>query len=53
MDLTAEMLAAAGRRIARNKWTNIELVQCDAGAYSFPEYVDGIISTFVITLVAE
>jgi len=53
VDLTAEMLAAAGRRIERNQWTNIELVQCDAGAYPFPEYVDGIISTFAITLVAE
>lgn len=53
VDLTTEMLAAAGRRIERNKWTNIELVQCDAGDYSFPEHVDGIISTFAITLVAE
>ncbi len=53
VDLTAEMLSAAGRRIERNKWTNIELVQCDAGAYAFPEHVDGIISTFAITLVEE
>jgi len=53
VDLTAEMLSAAGRRIERNKWTNIELVQCDAGAYVFPEHVEGVISTFAITLVAE
>jgi len=53
VDLTAEMLSEANRRIERNKWTNIELVQCDAGAYSFPEHVDGVISTFAITLVAE
>jgi ubiquinone/menaquinone biosynthesis C-methylase UbiE len=53
VDLTAEMLSAAGRRIERNKWTNIELVQSDAGAYLFPENVDGIISTFAITLVEE
>jgi len=53
VDLTAEMLSAAGRRIERNKWTNIELVQCDAGAYAFPEDVDGVISTFAITLVEE
>jgi len=53
VDLTAEMLAAAGRRIERNKWSNIELIQSDAGAYVFPEHVDGIISTFAITLVAE
>jgi ubiquinone/menaquinone biosynthesis C-methylase UbiE len=53
VDLTAEMLSAAGRRIERNQWTNIELVQCDAGAYVFPEDVDGVISTFAITLVEE
>jgi ubiquinone/menaquinone biosynthesis C-methylase UbiE len=53
VDLTAEMLSAAHRRIERNRWTNIELVQSDAGAYAFPEYVDGIISTFAITLVEE
>jgi len=51
VDLTPEMLSAAGRRIAHNQWTNIELVQCDAGAYAFPESVDGVISTFAITLV--
>jgi ubiquinone/menaquinone biosynthesis C-methylase UbiE len=51
VDLTAEMLSAAKRRIERNQWTNIELVQCDADAYTFPEHVDGIISTFAITLV--
>jgi len=53
VDLTAEMLSAAGRRIERNQWTNIELVQCDAGAYAFPEHVDGVITTFAITLVEE
>jgi ubiquinone/menaquinone biosynthesis C-methylase UbiE len=53
VDLTSEMLSAAGRRIERNQWTNIELIQCDAGAYAFPESVDGVISTFAITLVEE
>jgi len=53
VDLTAEMLSAANKRIERNQWTNIELVQCDADLYAFPEHVDGVISTFAITLVAE
>ena len=53
VDLTDEMLAAAGRRIERNQWTNIELVQCDARSYTFPEHVEAVISTFAITLVAE
>jgi len=53
VDLTAEMLTEANRRIKRKKWTNIELVRCDAGAYTFPEHVDGVVSTFAITLIAE
>jgi len=53
VDLTAEMLSAANKRIERNHWKNIELVQCDAGAYAFPEHVDGVITTFAISLVAE
>jgi len=53
VDLTPEMLSAAKKRIEHNRWTNIELVRCDAGAYSFPEHVDGIISTFAITLIPE
>ena len=53
VDLTTEMLSSAHKRIEHNKWTNIELVQCDAGTYSFPEHVNGIISTFAITLIPE
>ena len=53
LDLTPAMLSSAGKRIQRNKWTNVELIQADAGAYSFPENVNGIISTFAITLIPE
>lgn len=53
VDLTPEMLAEASKRIGRNRWSNIELVQSDAAAYQFPERVDGILSTFAITLVPE
>jgi len=53
VDLTAEMLSAANKRIERHNWSNIELVQSDAAAYSFPDRTDGIISTFAITLIPE
>lgn len=53
VDLTAEMLAKARRRIERNHWSNITLMQSDAAAFEFPRQVDGIISTFALTLVPE
>jgi demethylmenaquinone methyltransferase/2-methoxy-6-polyprenyl-1,4-benzoquinol methylase len=53
VDLTAEMLSAARKRIEHNNWMNIELVHGDAVAFNFPLGVDGIISTFAITLIPE
>ncbi|RJP69327.1 MAG: methyltransferase domain-containing protein [Candidatus Abyssobacteria bacterium SURF_17] len=53
VDLTDAMLAQAGRRVAENKWSNVELVQSDAASFHFPDGVDGIISTFALTLVPE
>lgn len=53
VDLTPEMLSSARKRIERHQWTNIELVQSDAAAFSFPQRTDSIISTFAITLSAE
>lgn len=53
VDLTADMLSSARQRIERHKWTNIDLIECDAVAYNFPESLDGIISTFAITLIPE
>lgn len=53
VDLTPEMLDRAQARILRNNWKNVELVQSDAASYRFPEGVDGIISTFAITLIPE
>ncbi len=53
VDLTPEMLDRAQARIRHNNWKNVELVQSDAASYRFPEGVDGIISTFAITLMPE
>ena len=53
VDLTPEMLEEADKRIRRNGWQNVKLVHSDAAVYSFPEHIDGILSTFAITLVPE
>ena len=53
VDLTAAMLDEAAKRARRNSWTNVELVRQDAATYQFPERLDGILSTFALTLIPE
>lgn len=53
VDLTKEMLEQAQRRIEANGWSNVELVHSDIAGYEFPSTVDGVISTFAITLSPE
>ena len=53
VDLTDYMLAQARIRIEETKWSNVELIQCDATEYEFTEKADGILSTFAITLIPE
>jgi len=53
VDLTDSMLSVARERIERNGWSNVELVHSDAAAFRFPPAVNGIISTFALTLVPE
>jgi demethylmenaquinone methyltransferase/2-methoxy-6-polyprenyl-1,4-benzoquinol methylase len=51
VDLTDSMLDGASARIAAHGWSNVELVKSDAAVYVFPPAVDGILSTFALTLV--
>jgi demethylmenaquinone methyltransferase/2-methoxy-6-polyprenyl-1,4-benzoquinol methylase len=53
VDLTDAMLAQARDRVHENGWHNVKLVQSDAAQFRYPHGVDGIISTFAITLVPE
>ncbi|HKK07058.1 MAG TPA: methyltransferase domain-containing protein [Gammaproteobacteria bacterium] len=53
VDLTDGMLAQASERIAKSGWTNVSVVQSDAAAYRFPDHIDGVLSTFALTLVPE
>lgn len=50
VDFTPEMLEQARRRVMQHGWSNVELYRSDFAEYSFPAGVDGILSTFAITL---
>ncbi len=53
VDMTDAMLAEAKERVRRKGWANVELVRTDAAAYVFPDQVNGVLSTFALTLVPE
>lgn len=53
VDLSDAMLAEAHARIDTYGWSNVELVKSDASLYVFPPAVDGILSTFALTLVPD
>jgi len=53
VDLTDAMLARAQDRIEGNGWSNISLVQADAGEFDFPTQVDAILSTYALTQVPK
>jgi len=51
VDLTDAMLEQARRRVERAGWRNVELVHSDAAAFAWPPRVDGVLSTYALTLV--
>jgi demethylmenaquinone methyltransferase/2-methoxy-6-polyprenyl-1,4-benzoquinol methylase len=53
VDMTDAMLDQARARSERHGWNNVELIQCEAGQYEFPQSVDGILSTFALTLAPQ
>jgi len=53
VDICEAMLFEARKKIQENGWKNVELVKCDVAEYKFPKNVDGIISTYAITLVPQ
>lgn len=50
VDLTDAMLREARERVRAAGWDNVELVESDVAAYVFPSEVDGVISTYALTL---
>lgn len=53
IDMTDKMLDKAWNRVEVNGWSNVELIKIDAAEYNFPSGLDGILSTFAITLIPE
>ena len=53
VDLSDAMLEKARHRVRKMGWSNVDLVQEDAARFKFPYPVNGIISTFALTLVPE
>jgi ubiquinone/menaquinone biosynthesis C-methylase UbiE len=51
VDLTDSMLDVARARVAREGWTNVELIPADVAEWEMPRDVDGVFSTFALTLV--
>ena len=49
VDISEEMLKRAGSRINDAGWKNVDLVLSSAADYSFPDRVDGVIATGVLT----
>ena len=50
LDLTDRMLEQARARVEAEGWPNVELIQSDAATYAFPTTVQGILSTFALSL---
>lgn len=53
VDFTGAMLEKAREKIHRNGWQNVDLVETDAARYAFPDGIQGVLSTFALTLVPE
>lgn len=53
VDLTADMLEQARRRVVKHGWKNVTLINKDALDYTFPVGIDGVLSTFAISLIPE
>lgn len=53
VDMTEAMLRQARARVQRQGWRNVELIHSDAASYAFPAGINGVLSTFALTLVPE
>ena len=50
VDITKEMLNEAEKRVKENNWKNVELINADAAEFVPSDSVDGIITSFAISL---
>ncbi len=50
VDLTDAMLREARHRVESAGWANVDLVESDASDYEFPGNIEGVLSTFALTM---
>ena len=50
VDITKEMLNEAEKRVKENNWKNVELINADAAEFVPSDSVEGIITSFAISL---
>lgn len=53
VDLSADMLKEAEKQIIKEGWKNFTLIQSDAAKYQFPKNINGIVTSYAITLIPE
>ena len=53
VDLTPGMLDIARKKVARNDWQNVELIQSDIAAYQFPQQVNAVLVTGVLGYIPD
>lgn len=53
VDLSDAMLKVAEKQVKEKGWENFTLIQSDATNYVFPENLNGIITSYAITLIPE
>lgn len=53
VDMTDRMLEGAREAARENHWENVDLTLSDATSYRFPRGIQGVLSTFAITLIPE
>ena len=53
VDLSADMLNEAKRQVSNQGWNNVTLINADAAKFNFPKGIDGIISSYAISLIPE
>jgi demethylmenaquinone methyltransferase/2-methoxy-6-polyprenyl-1,4-benzoquinol methylase len=53
VDLSFDMLKEAEKQIIKEGWKNFTLKQSDAAKYQFPKNVNGIVTSYAITMIPE
>lgn len=53
IDLSAHMLNEGQKQVNKQGWKNVTLINADAAQFNFPKGINGIISSYAISLIPE